>query len=72
MSSSLNALAAATWEDVMKSQLDHLSQYNKAIIAKVLGKIFNLTCSTIYSGQLDIFSMFSAHRASALILSSLN
>ena len=38
MSSSLNSLAAVTWEDALKPHLDHrLSELKKTVLLKVLG-----------------------------------
>ena len=41
MSSSLNALAAVTWEDMLKWKFHYLSEARKTIVLKVLGWYLN-------------------------------
>ena len=38
VSSGLSALAANTWEDILKFKLGHIDEFKAAILTKVLGK----------------------------------
>ena len=42
-SSSLNAMAAVTWEDVLKLRFSHWSDESQAKVTKVLGEYYSIS-----------------------------
>ena len=54
MSSCLNALAAVTWEDMLKPFFGHISESRQTWVTRLLGKFL------IMNDLIDLFIVFSA------------
>jgi hypothetical protein len=54
MSSCLNALAAVTWEDMLKPFFGHISESRKTWVTRLLGKFL------IMNDLIDLFIVFNA------------
>ncbi len=66
-SSSLNAMAAVTWEDIFKIKLGHLSDENQAKITKVLGAPVKSIVVFSPAQLINLFSRVSVHRSESAV-----